>query len=146
LRRKIDGHAEGLKHVCGSAAGGDGAIAMLGYLGACSRGHQRCAGRYVEGERSSAAGAHDIDELGPFLRVERDGRGALAHDLNEAGQFRDLLSARGQDGDQCGDLDVGNRTGENLGERVRGLLAGERGAVFGERLEEFLQQGHIPIW
>ena len=67
----------------------------------------------------------------------------LAHDVDEAGQLGRLLAARGQHGEQGGDFDLGHVAGEDLGEHVGGLLAGERGAVFGERLEKVLQRIHI---
>ena len=119
---------------------------MLGHLGARGGGDKRCAGGDVEGERAAASGSDDVDQFRAFLIFERDGRGALPHHIDEAGQLRNLLPARGQDGDQGGDFNVGHRAGEDLCKHGGRLLAGERGAVFGERLEEFLQQGHIPIW
>jgi hypothetical protein len=82
----------------------------------------------------------------PLVWIQRNGHGALAHDFDEAGQLRYLLPARGEHRDQGGDFNVGNCAGENLSKHISRLLAGERGAVFGERFEKLLQQGHIPIW
>ncbi len=85
FRGEFDGNAEGFKYVGGSAAGGDGAVAMLGDLGSCGSGNEGCAGRDIEGKRTAAAGADNVDELGAFVIAEGHGCGSLAHDLNEAG-------------------------------------------------------------
>ena len=143
FRRELDGNAEGFEDVGCAAAGGDGAIAVLGDLGAGGCGNQGRAGGDVEGERTAAAGADAVDEFGALFVGERNGHRLLAHDVDEAGEFRGLLAARGEHGEQGGGFDLGHLAGEDLAEHVGGLLARELCAVFGERLEEGLQRIHI---
>ena len=143
LRREGDGNAEGLEDVRGAAAGGDGAVAVLGDLGAGCGGYQGRAGGDVEGERSAAAGADNVDELIALVGFEGKRQGALAHDLNEAGQLGGQFAAGGEDGEQGGDLDIRNFAGEDFSEGVGRLFTGKSGAVLGEGFEEFLQRGHI---
>ncbi len=85
LGREFDGNAESFENVGGPALGGDGAVAVLGDPGSGSGGDEGCAGRDVEGERTAATGADNVNELIAFVVVERHMGSTLAHDLNEAG-------------------------------------------------------------
>ncbi len=144
--RKIDGDAESFEHVGGAAAGGDGAVAVLGDAGAGGRGYQGSAAGDVEGERTAAAGAHAIDQLGALFVGERDGDALLAHDVDEAGQLRGLLAARGEDSEQRGGLDFRRLAGQDLAQDRGGLFARELCAVFGQRPQKISHQAHISIY
>ena len=73
-----------------------------------------------------------------------NGRGTTrcAHHVDKAGEFRRLLAARGHHRKQRGDFDFRNLAGKDLGEDLGGLLAGERGAVFGKRFQEIFDPAH----
>ncbi len=145
--REVDGNAEGFEDVGCSAERGDGAIAMLGDLGSGGCGNEGCAAGDVEGEWTTAAGADAVDKFGALFVGERNGDRLLAHDVDEAGEFRGLFAARGEDGEQGGGFDLGRLAGEDLAEHVAGLLARELCAVFGERFEKGLEGIHgSRIW
>ena len=146
LGRKVDGHSEGFKNIGCAAAGGDGAVAVLGDAGSGGSSDQGRTRGDVEGERAAAAGTDDIDELGAFVVVKRHMGGALAHDLNEAGELGGLFAAGGEDSDKSGDLDLGHIASEDFSEDVGGLFAGHGRAIFGESLEEVFDRGHTPRW
>ena len=65
-----------------------------------------------------------------------------AHDVDKAGQLGSLLTARGEDGEQRGRFDFRHAAGEDFLEHFGRLLAGERRAVLGQRLQEVL---HVSI-
>src|ERR1019366_1661717 len=130
FRRKVDGNAEGFENVGRSAERSDGAIAMLGDLGASSRSNEGCAAGDIEGERTTASRAHTIDEFSALFVGERDRDGLFAHDVDESGEFGRLLAARCEDGEQGGGFNVGRLAGEDLAENIAGLLTRELCAVF----------------
>ena len=146
LGREFDGNAESFENVGGPALGGDGTVAVLSDPGSGSGGDEGCAGGDVEGERTAATGADNVNELSAFVVVEGDMGGALAHDLNKAGQLGGLFAAGGEDGDEGGDFDLGDLAGEDFSEDVGGLFAGHGRAIFGEGFEEVFDRGHIPRW
>jgi hypothetical protein len=69
--------------------------------------------------------------------------GALAHDLNEAGELRGLFATGDEDGDESGDFNLGHLAGEDFSEDMGGLFAGHGRAIFGEGFEEVFDRGHI---
>jgi hypothetical protein len=141
-RREFDGNAEGFEHIGSAAAGGDGAIAVLGDVRPCGSGHQRRTGRDVECKRTAAACSNNIDELGAFFVVKWHGGRTLAHHLNEAGEFGGLFAAGGEDSDERSNFDLGHFASENFSEDLGGLLAGHSRAIFSEGLEEVFDRGH----
>ena len=108
---------------------------MLGHFGSGRRRHQRRAGRNVEGERSPAAGADHVHQFVALRVRERQRRDPLAHHLDKAGQLRRLFAARGQNSEQRRGLDFGHSAGENLFEHGCRLLASQRRAILGQRLQ-----------
>jgi len=144
--REVNGYAQRLQHVSRSAAAGDGAIAVLGDFGAGGRSHQRSTGGDVEGERPAAARAHNVHQLGALLIAQRNRHGARAHHFHKAGQLRDLFAASGHHREQSGNFHIGHAAREDFRKGAGRLFAGQRGAIFRQRLEQFFQRGHIPIW
>ena len=69
-----DGDAEGFEHICRTAGGGDGAVAVLGYCGSCGGGDEGGGGGDVEGAAGIGSGAAGVYQLTPLRFVERDGR------------------------------------------------------------------------
>jgi hypothetical protein len=63
-----------------------------------------------------------------------------AHHLDKAGQLRRLFAARGQHGQQRRGLHLRHLAGENLFQHAGRLLAGQRRAILGQRLQQLLQE------
>src|SRR5581483_4354323 len=121
--------AEGIQDVGGAAAGGDGAVAVLGYLGAGSSRDQGCGGGDVEGAAAIAAGSAGVDDGGALLVGERQGSGEGAKGLGEAGDLGGGFPASGHGAEQRREFHFGNRAGENtLHERCR-LASTQRRAI-----------------
>jgi len=142
LRREFNGHAESFENIGGAAARSDGAVAMLGDVGAGSGSNERCTTRNVEGLWAAASGTDAVDEFRSF----RFGKGqwdcVQAHDVHKARQFGCLLAARGEDCQQRGRLHLWHAAGEDLLENAGRLLTCERGAVLGQWAKQVLHQRH----
>src|SRR6185437_728407 len=102
--------------------------------------------RNVEGERPSATGANDVDEIFALAVGEREGAYAAAHDVDESGELRRLLAARGHHREQSRGFHFRCFAGKDLLEYTGGLFASESGAVLGHELEQFFQRSHISLW
>ncbi len=108
---------------------------MLGHLGSRRRRHQRRAGGDVEGQRSTAAGAHHVHQLGALLGGKGHRLDALAHHLHKPGQFRRVFAARGQHSQQRRSLHIRHFARENQGQGVGRLFAGQGRAILGQRFQ-----------
>lgn len=142
LGGEVDGDAEGFEDVGSSAAGGDGAVAVLGDAGSGRSGDEGGSAGDVEGLGTAAAGSDAIDELAALGVGEGHGGGVAAHDVDKAGELGSLFAAGGEHGEQGGRFDLGDGAGEDFFEDFSGLLAGESGAVLGQRTKEFFCPGH----
>src|SRR5271168_1815188 len=125
LWREGDGDAEGLQNIRRSAAGGYGAVAVLGDERSGGCGDEGRAGGDIEGDGASAACAAGVDELIALFFCEWDGSGAGAHLFDEAGELRGEFAACGEGGEQGRGFDFGDFLVEDGGEGGAGFFAGE---------------------
>jgi hypothetical protein len=138
----VDGDAEGFEDVGGAAAGGDGAVAVLGDGGSRGGGYESGGGGDVEGVTAVSAGAAGVDEEGLLCGREGDGSDDGAHGIDEACDLGGGLATCSEGTEEGGDLDVGKLAGEDRLHEGACLLAGEGRAAFDKVLEVRLE-GHL---
>ena len=98
--RQVNVNAQRFQHIGTARLARHAAPAMLADLGAAGRCDEHRAGRDVEGVRTIAAGAHDIDQV-RGVGHQHLGR-HLAHHLRGSGDFADGFFLDAQAGDQRG--------------------------------------------
>ncbi len=98
-----------------------------------------CGGGDVEGSGEVAAGAAGVDTKRAFGRRQWNGDRAGAEGVDEAGQFVDGFTTRGQRAEQSCNAEVVRGIVENGVQKLSGLDAGEGLAPFQNELERVVQ-------
>ena len=120
-RLELGRDAESFEDVGGAAAGGDGAVAVLGDLSSSGSGDQCRGGGDVEGSAAVSAGAARVDDGGALVVGEREGRCRSAEGLGEAGDLGGGFAASGHGAEEGGELHLGGFVGENALHQAAGF-------------------------
>jgi hypothetical protein len=119
--RELDAHTQCLEDVGTAAAGGEGAVAVLGDTHAGAGGHERSGCGDVERGQHAAAGAARVHQAVDVPR--RHGHHGPPQRTDAAGQDRRCLAAGAQRDQEGGDLHVRGAAGHHLGEGGLGVSA-----------------------
>lgn len=121
---EVDAGAEGFEQVGGTAAGGVGAIAVLGDLDAGAGGDEGGEGGDVEGALGVAAGAAGVED-GFTGDAVVDLETGFAHGFGKAAEFVGGFTFEVESGGESGDLGGGGVAGEDSGHGEAGVPGGE---------------------
>jgi len=120
---EIDVDTEGFEDIGAAAHGTSGAITVFGDLDAGAGDDEGGDGRYVEGVGFIAAGATGV-EGGAGTGI--DGEHGFAHGAGEAVEHLGFDFARGQEDQEGGELNGGDRAGEDEAHGLAGVIGLER--------------------
>ena len=136
LGRQMNVGPQALEHIRTAGARAHGPAAMLGHLGACSRGHEHGRGGDVEAVSPIATRAAEVHQVGNFCQIHGHGGGELTHHLGGRRNLIDRLALDAQRHEEACELFGGHFARHHLPHDAQHLVSREvlAGHDLGKRL------------